>query len=314
MSAQDRIRGCIVGGVIGDAFGAPLEGASQIGLSKLVARRAVTPEPWGYTDDGAMLLACAEALVSERTVEPTALLRALQARYEPARGFGHGMKLALEAFELGSSWDRCAFAAWPAGSHGNGGAVRISPIAVARWPSPEELDRAVWLATRVTHAHPEAIAFARLQAAAIAIVLSDPNIVAATGAFHAAITARLHPIPAEVRHKLDLVLELVAAAATPQVAARELGTSTAARESVPAALWSFLSEHASFSRAVSAAALLGGDVDSICCLVGAMHGFAAIDQLWIANLANEQPALEKMVELADRLHAMQPIAVRRDWS
>jgi ADP-ribosylglycohydrolase len=29
---RDRVRGCILGGVIGDAFGAPLEGATPSGI------------------------------------------------------------------------------------------------------------------------------------------------------------------------------------------------------------------------------------------------------------------------------------------
>lgn len=309
---QDRIRGCLLGGVIGDAFGAPLEGASQAGLQDLVARRAARPAPWGYTDDGAMLLACADALLLERTVEPTALLRALQAYYEPARGFGRGTKLALEAFESGARWDQCAFAAWREGSRGNGGAVRIAPVAIARWPDRQAFDRAVSLATRVTHAHAEAIEFAHLQATAIALILSDPGLAATPATFHAALVARLQPVPTQVQAKLDCVFALVGAGASPQLAARELGTSVAASESVPAALWSLVSEPASFSGAVTAAAALGGDVDSICCLVGAlagaMHGLTAIEPRWIANLAHEQPTAESIIELADRLHTLEPRA------
>ena len=88
-------------------------------------------------------------------------------------------------------------------------------------------------------------------------------------------------------------------------AARALGTSTLARESVLAALWTFLASHDTFREAVTAACLLGGDVDSICALVGglagALHGGEAIPNQWIANMSKETPGTAEMLMLAERL-------------
>jgi poly(ADP-ribose) glycohydrolase ARH3 len=305
--SRDRIRGCILGGVVGDAFGAPLEGSSASGMATLVERRSTRRTSWGYTDDSAMLLACCDALTSVGTIEARSVLQALASRYEPARGFGRGMKIALAAFASGAPWEACAFAAWPEGSRGNGGAVRIPPVAVARWGDAQSFDVAVRIATRVTHAHEQAIDFARLHATAIAVVLDEPGVLEIPNAFHDAILARLAPKPTTLlAKKLDEIFELVGGEAiTPERAARVLGTSTLAVESVPAALWSFVSRHASFSEAVSSAALLGGDVDSICCLVGALagalHGADAIDRLWISNLSHERPSPDDILALADAL-------------
>jgi poly(ADP-ribose) glycohydrolase ARH3 len=261
-----------------------------------------------------MLLACCESLASVGTIEPTSLLQALANRYEPARGFGHGMKIALAAFSSGTSWETCAFAAWPEGSRGNGGAVRIPPIAVARWGDAQSFDAAVRIATRVTHAHEEAIDFARLHAAAIAVVLDEPETIATASAFRAAILARLAPHATSLlARKIDEIFGRAGGkATTAEQAARVLGTSTLAVESVPAALWSFVSWHATFAEAVSSAALLGGDVDSICCLVGALagalHGADAIDRLWISNLSHERPSPDDIVALADSLCDLVPMA------
>jgi poly(ADP-ribose) glycohydrolase ARH3 len=312
--SRDAIRGCILGGVVGDAFGAPLEGASLTGIGPLVERRSRSRAPWGYTDDSVMLLACAESLVGMGTVEPVSLLDSLARHYEPARGFGRGMKMAVRAFASGTHWSRCAFAAWPAGSRGNGGATRIPPVAVARWGSPEAFDGAVRLATRVTHAHEHAVTFARLQAVAIARVLDEPALVDAPDAFHEALARRLAPSPPVLADRMDAVFRLVARSATAVEAAHALGTGTTAVESVPAALWSFVSRHASFAEAVSSAALLGGDVDSICCLVGALagalHGAQGIEAAWLENLAHEHPSLERFRELADALHVLTPTSPR----
>lgn len=87
-----------------------------------------------------------------------------------------------------------------------------------------------------------------------------------------------------------------------------LGTSTMAVESVSAALWSFASTHETFEAAVRSAALLGGDVDSICSLVGALagalHGATGIDAQWVANLARERPSPAEILALADAVHAL----------
>lgn len=300
---RDRVRGCILGSVIADAFGAPLEGATPSGIASIVERRSTTQSHWGYTDDSAMLLACCEALTSAGTVEPRHLLQALADCYEPARGFGRGMKISLAAFSAGTPWERCAFAAWPEGSRGNGGAVRIPPIAVARWADAQSFDSAVRLATRTTHAHEEAVEFARLQAISIALVLSEPRLVERPLEFQQAILARLAAVPPLLVSKLHAVFELLESDATAAQAGRTLGTSTLAAESVSIALWSFLAQHRTFTQAVCSAALLGGDVDSICCLVGALagalHGAGGIEDLWIRNLSHEKPCPSEILTMAD---------------
>jgi poly(ADP-ribose) glycohydrolase ARH3 len=154
---RDRARGALLGSIVGDAFGAPLEGTSQADAASLVERRKRDRGPWRYTDDGAMTVAVAEAIVAANTAEVSHLFRHLSRHYEPARGFGRGMKMALSAFDSGVTWDQCALRAWPEGSRGNGGAVRIAPIAITSWPDRRCFERAVHLTTRVTHAHPEAL-------------------------------------------------------------------------------------------------------------------------------------------------------------
>jgi len=166
---KNRVRGALVGAVVGDAFGAPLEGASAREIRQHVIHRARGSGPWGYTDDAAMFIALAESIRDTGTVAPTRVLQALTARYEPARGFGRGMKLAIRAFESGTDWSRVARAAWPEGSRGNGGAVRVGAVALRRWTGCHDLMSAAELATRVTHAHPEAIAAALLQARLVAV-------------------------------------------------------------------------------------------------------------------------------------------------
>ena len=189
----DRIRGAVLGAVVGDAFGGPLEGASASDMPRLVAARIARPAPWAYTDDGAMNLAVAESPASD--VDPQAFLTELR--------------------------------------------------------------------------------------------------------------RRVHDLPAWVSAALIEVAELLRGGATPREASRALGSGPLARESVFSALWAFLSSREAYPAAVTTAALLGGDVDSICAmtgaLAGALHGKSGIPETWLQNLGHESPTVNEMLDLCARL-------------
>lgn len=306
----DAIRGAVAGTVVGDAFGSGLEGIVPDEAERRARARADSRHPWRYTDDGAMTLAVAESLVARGTIDGPDLLRRLDARYDPVRGFGKGVKIALRAFADGRPWQECAFAAWPEGSRGNGAAVRVAPVAVVRWPNADAFREAVRISAIVTHAHPEAVDAALVQAHAIALVLSEPGVAETPPAFLDALTARLPPLAPAISNGLATVRNLLRSGAGPAAAARALGTSTFARESVPAALWSFLASHGNFREAVTAACLLAGDVDSICALVGglagALRGADSIPAQWLANMSGETPDPIAIIALADRLGGIAP--------
>jgi ADP-ribosylglycohydrolase len=141
-------------------------------------------------------------------------------------------------------------------------------------------------------------------------VLSEPNAAQTPSAFLDSLSARLPPLDPAISTGLATVRSLLQAGASTATAARALGTSTFARESVPAALWTFLASHDSFREAVSAACLLGGDLDSICALVGslagALHGAGAIPTQWLANLSGETPDIACISALAERLREIEP--------
>jgi poly(ADP-ribose) glycohydrolase ARH3 len=287
---DSRTVGVVLGAVVGDAFGSVLEGASSSDAQWRVERRAEVARPWRYTDDGAMNLAVAEWLAAAES-DGASLLRRLHAHYDPARGFGRGMKIALEAFARGVPWDRCAFAAWPEGSRGNGAAVRVGPVACVHWPSALEMHAAARLSAAVTHGHPEAIDAALVQAHAVSMVLADPSSVERPAAFVSQLRADLPTLDPAIEAALESVAALIVRNAAEAEAVSTLGTSTLARESLPIALWAFLESHASYREAVVDAARLGGDVDSICALVGALaaalHGREGIPDGWLRNLEGE---------------------------
>ncbi len=129
-------------------------------------------------------------------------------------------------------------------------------------------------------------------------------------AFLAELRRRARDLPPWADAALLRVGELVDRAANHVEAGRALGTSPLARESVFAALWAFLSSAATYAGAVTSAALLGGDVDSICAmtgaLAGALHGMNGMPVSWLRNLDHERPNIEELLELCDDLSQTLP--------
>lgn len=303
-----RARGALLGAVVGDAFGAPLEGMSPNDARAAAVRRARGSEPWRYTDDGAMFIAIAESLRDTGTVHPVSVLSKLAAHYEPARGFGRGMKLALAAYESGVSWQRVAGTAWPEGSRGNGGAVRAGAVALRAWSTVNDLTAATRLATRVTHAHADALELAVLQAQLVSLTLENPQLLDDP---HATLDELARRAPATPLIK-DVILRVRQTCDVDVDIALSCGTSPLARESVAAAHAAFLRVHDSVEAAVVHAATLGGDVDSICCMVGclagALHGESQIPAYWLAALSSETPSIEALSTLADVIANLPAIA------
>jgi poly(ADP-ribose) glycohydrolase ARH3 len=290
--------------LVGDAFGAPLEGIGLADAAHGATRRASNPALWSYTDDSVMMIAVAESLVAQGNVDPADVLARIDAAYEPARGFGRGLKQAVLAHRRGVPWEECAFAAWREGSRGNGGAVRIAPVACLVGNDIGRLVDSVTAACRPTHAHPQAIAGALLQAVAIVLLL-DLEV----GVLGSRVVDDLPQVLGGrdpwIDEKLTAIARLLSDEATTDEAAAVLGTSTLAAESVPAALWAFLRAPSSFEATIFSAAELGGDVDSICALAGALagalHGLTALPPAWVDSLAHERPGVARVEELAKQI-------------
>jgi poly(ADP-ribose) glycohydrolase ARH3 len=224
-------------------------------------------------------------------------------RREPWRGYGAGPPHIFGLVLAGTKWADAAVALFPPqGSFGNGGAMRVAPVACME----VDLDRMAAQArasARTTHMHPLGQDGAVIQAAAVWSVLhSRPDEPMAVDSFIDRIAELIEA--AEYREKLEIVRKL-AVRGTPERAADELGNGTAAVASVPTALLAFLRHPDNFVAAVKFAIQVGGDTDTIAAMTGAIagtrHGLGAVPPNWLSRLENE-PDLRRLADrLADRL-------------
>jgi poly(ADP-ribose) glycohydrolase ARH3 len=300
----DRVHGALFGLACGDALGAVFEGDRRV-PANAIAEWMCSPRVLRYTDDTAMALALAEHLADATPGEPidghALVLRfARHWRREPWRGYGAGPPRIFARVEDGVPWEQAAREAYPGGgSFGNGGAMRVAPVALAE----ADLDAVLRQARRsaeVTHAHPLAVDAAAIQAGAVWVALhSCPDEPLDPEAFLARV-AGLVTVPA-LHERLDRVGRLLRSGARPDEAAEDLGNGVAAIESVPLALAAFLSTPDDLPSVVAYAIEAGGDTDTVAAMAGAIGGarvgLPGLPRQWLDRLEG-RPTLS---ELADRL-------------
>lgn len=299
-----RVHGALLGTACGDALGAPFEGVAAVAPEDL-SEWMGSARPLRYTDDTAMTIALGEyllALAPGRRIDEDELVRefARHWRREPWRGYGAGPPRIFELVEGGTPWREAASAIFPGGSFGNGGAMRVAPVALLEADLHGVVTEARASAS-VTHLHPVGVDGAVAQAAAVWWALhSPPGEPLEAESFVDRIAGVAET--AELRGKLSTVRELLSGV-PPERAAAELGNGIAAADSVPIALLAFLRHPDSFVGAVTFAVRAGGDTDTIAAMTGAIAGartgVEAVPAAWLDRLEN----LPDLRALADRFAA-----------
>lgn len=299
---HDRFRGALLGTAVGDALGAPFEGAAQVSVATLEAL-ADGDEPLRWTDDTHMTVATAESLAGAGAFDGADLAERFVTEHarEPWRGYGTGPPQVFAAIRAGASWDEPARQLFGgSGSFGNGGAMRAAPAGLLHHRDIHAAAQLARRCTAITHTHELGLQGGALQAAAVAWLVScraTPD----RDAVSALVDDLRALAPAEeFQAQLDALADLPADSTAEQAAAR-LGNGIAAVEAVPAALWAFLRHPGSFPEAVRAAVLMGGDTDTIAAMAGALSGSFlgahAIPEQWLGRLE----AAERITALADEL-------------
>jgi len=306
METNQRLRrkflGSVLGVAIGDSMGAPWEGHRIVGEHEieLIAR---IPHPLRYTDDTHMTIGVAESLVECHGFDGRHMAGRFVANYldEPWRGYGPAPPRVFARIRGGEAWDKAAAHIYGGGSFGNGAAMRVAPIGLFFWNDRDKLREVVCQASLITHAHILGIEGAILQATAVALAVGGhPDRPLDTGAF----ISRLLNCTTENAYR-DKIAEFGTLLEHPddrQGVVNQLGHGIEAFNSVPAAVFAFLSHPQDFVSTVVYAVSLGGDTDTIASMAGAISGaylgIDAIPHQWQRQLENR----DYILSLADRLY------------
>lgn len=300
-------RGVLLGTMVGDAVGAPFEGAQSVAADAAHQRlaQALSRPQLPYTDDTQLTFALAEHLCDHPHIEAADLVGRFLDHFQGHRGYARGMFGIVDAWRAGTSPEQAATAVFPDGSFGNGAAMRVAPVGVVWRHDAEALDGAARRQAALTHTHPVGMDAAAAQARAVALAatagafsVTDIATVAA-GAQTQEVSRALVTAGRVARDHLDQPLPL------PQVA-EMIGTGVLADQSVPAALW--VAAVAQNVPDVLVLALgLGGDVDTVAAMAAAIMGAAltdaAIPPTWLEQMEDGPRGLAYAIDLAERLAA-----------
>ena len=286
---ESRYTGALVGTGVGDSLGAFFEGRFKVEREEIEAI-AGSDVPLTYTDDTHMMIGVAESLVRSRGFDGEDMAHTFVRNYElePYRGYGPGPPHIFRLISTGVAWYEAAARLYRGGSYGNGSAMRIAPVGVLYHDNPEMLREVACNSSRITHTHNLGKEGAALQAYAVALATNlEPG-----GYFdYRDFLERLTDFVREqiYREKLGTIKELIKEPDRDRVV-MELGNGIEAFNSVPTAIYSFLSQPDSFALAVFNAISFGGDTDTIGAMTGAISGaYLGIDSIpaeWRERLEN----------------------------
>ncbi len=312
MNRVDRIRGCLLGGAVGDALGAPVEFLSWPAIERKYGSSGIRDldESYGVmgaiTDDTQMMLFTAEGLLRAHVRQaargichpPSVIHHALLRWYltqggQPATEVGQDGWLIQQR----ALWSRrapgmtCLSALGASSSFGGlarndskgcGGVMRVAPHAF--FPQPFELAAE---SAHLTHGHPTGYLVAGLFADILARL--EPSrctleraVVESLGQY-----GQLEGM-AESRECLELALSLYRKGVSPTPKGIALlGGGWTAEEALAIGLWCALMAE-SFEQGVSWAVNHGGDSDSTGLiagnLLGIQLGVASIPERWLVAL------------------------------
>lgn len=289
MNALARARLSLEGLSVADAFGEQFLHATPVALQLALDHRAPPlGRTWMWTDDTAMAISIVETLAASGAIEVDQLAKRFARRYheDPARGYGGGAHRILSAIAAGDDHEQAARSVFDGqGSCGNGGGMRAAPIGAY---FADDLVAVVDEAARSaapTHVHPEGVA------GAIAIAVAAARVFAGERDPRALLDTVAARTPAgATRDGLHRALDLIGA--EPVAAAAELGNGSRvlAADTVPFAVWCAASNLADYAAACWACAIVGGDIDTTCAMVGGIVvGATGLDGVPTAWRACREP-------------------------
>lgn len=322
---QDQFEGALIGCAVSDALGAPLEGWSRERIAQLPSvtdgyrqlSHGKDPSsriryPMGqYTDDTQLTMAIARSLVAREDVDGADIAREFAALWRTREIVGAGpvADRAVRRFIEGIDWQEAAL---PDDLPWNGAAMRIAPVGLWDCDRKDRLAADVEVASVVTHRHPLAIDAALAVATAVVHVVSASTIDQAHFLDEVArsVEARSPQFAGQIR-QLGAWLRLAEDGALAAIVgsgerrgASGFGVPALAVPTVLAALYAFLRSPGDFMATVDCALRVGGDVDTVAAIAGAIsgahNGLTAIPE----NLVTGVKGSAEIRDLGRRLYAL----------
>jgi ADP-ribosylglycohydrolase len=327
----DRVLGCVLGGAVGDALGAPFEGlwaASIPNSADLLAGYAEYEGfPRGqYTDDTQLTVATLKSIIRERCIDAADIARSIARlwRSQAVVGPGGACTAAADKLLAGVPWSE---AGADIGQAGNGTAMRTSALGLFFLPRPDELATQVAHVSRITHQDPRSVAGGVAIAAATFHLAIEPEMNANTlcnsvatyiSPIHPEFASLVTELPAYLAKDQHTTLEYIAWSGGREREFEDVIITPYVIPTVLAALWAVTSYQTSWGDAVSQVIGLGGDVDTLGAIVGGLMGarlgLRAIPEHLVQNVLDSQQLHALAIRYAQLIDSLQTVGVSHSGS
>jgi ADP-ribosylglycohydrolase len=265
-----------------------------------------------FTDDTQLTLATIRSILKVGDISPPHIARSIADLWKKQSVIGPGGACSLAAwtFLRTGEWQTCGAAV---GQAGNGTAMRTAVLGLFFLSRVEQLPEVVANVSRITHQDPRSIAGGIAVAKAAQLLAGRPDIDAVS--FCSDIAEAMNgyePTFAEMVARLPALT-----AEPPEVAVGVIAWSGMDRPefdspiitpfvipTVLASLWCLLRYPDSWTGAVGSAIRLGGDVDTLGAIVGALAGTRLGVSAIPPHLRESVQQSEKIQELALRYHVL----------
>ncbi|MFX0016117.1 MAG: ADP-ribosylglycohydrolase family protein [Promethearchaeota archaeon] len=265
---KDKFLGSILGSVIGDSWGAKYEGSFHETIRvedfQMVGGR--------YTDDSEMMKGVLESLLGNKgKFNGQDMADTFVRNFDHTRGYGPGTISILMQIKDGNQWDIPAKEAfYGEGSLGNGAAMRIGPVGLLYHKDLEKVKEIADKVSMITHFHTLGRQGAILQSYAVALAVnSDPKNFEVLDFMEQLRTLQLSKV---YQQKLERIETYLSSPPPIDRIVSQLGVNVTAPESVPSAIYHFLSNRTNFYEVLHSSIRCGGDTDTIACMSGAIAG------------------------------------------
>ena len=173
-SLEDRFQGCLLGLAIGDALGYPTEFLTLSQIQERYGPSGIQDLPGNpalHSDDTQMSISVSLALIKAGHASVHKLMEALSKEFlnwlrspENDRSPGNTCIEGCQRLEAGVLWNEAGIVE----SKGCGANMRVAPIGLYYWNSPEKLRLVARCSALITHAHPAALIAAEVTAFCVA--------------------------------------------------------------------------------------------------------------------------------------------------
>jgi ADP-ribosyl-[dinitrogen reductase] hydrolase len=314
---RDRFLGCLLGCAVGDALGAPYEGFWSHAIPDEDALMREFAEFEGYprgqfTDDTQLTLATIRSILKVGDISPSHIARSIADLWmkQTVIGPGGACSHAAWTFLRTGEWQTCGAAI---GQASNGTAMRTAALGLFFLTRPRQLPETVAQVSCITHQDSRSIAGGIAVAKAAQLLAVTPDIDAvsfcseiaeAMSSYEPAFAEMVARLPSLTEQPPDVAVNVIAWSGIDRPEFDAPIITPFVIPTVLAALWCLFRHSDSWTGAVGNAIRLGGDVDTLGAIVGALAGVRLGVSAIPPHLRETVQQAERIQELGLRYHAL----------